>query len=171
MSEQARPEASSLPADVAEVEWRTRDATPKDIPAIAEAIADLLLELGGSAPPHEQMRDAVQAVLEDEALGCVIVAEAGERLIGVLAASWQHAIHVPGPYCILQDLWTDPTWRSEGIGATLLCELFERMRGRGVTRVEVGLPSERFAALQATAAFYDVNGFTALGPRMRMVLP
>ncbi len=39
-----------------------------------------------------------------------------------------------------------------------------------MARIEVGLPRETFAAIGATEAFYRVNGFEHLGPRMRRLL-
>ncbi len=88
-------------------------------------------------------------------------------LVGVLGMSWQSAIHTPGRYALIQDLWVHREWRGRGVGAGLLAALFELARGRGAVRVEVGLPRESFAGIAATEAFYIANGFTALGPRMR----
>jgi GNAT superfamily N-acetyltransferase len=90
--------------------------------------------------------------------------------VGALAGSWQHAIHATGAYCILQDLWVSPIWRGQRIGTALLTALFERMRERGLARVEVGLPAGHFGGLGATEAFYLRHGFRVLGPRMRQVL-
>jgi hypothetical protein len=42
---------------------------------------------------------------------------------------------------------------------------------QGVSRIEVGLPKESFAAIRATEAFYLDNGFERLGPRMRRLVP
>ena len=151
--------------------WWVRDGSRHDVPEIARALAQLLTELGGKAPSEHELQTAAAEVIADPDRGCVLVADTvDEGLVGVLAASWQHAIHVPGRYCILQDLWTRHEWRSQGVGAGLVLELLERMREEGVDRIEVGLPSERFGALAATEAFYRENGFALLGPRMRQVL-
>jgi GNAT superfamily N-acetyltransferase len=91
-------------------------------------------------------------------------------IVGVLGVSWQSAIHIPGRYGLIQDLWVDPSWRGGGVGAGLLVALFELAREREVARLEVGLPRERFAGLAATEAFYVANGFSALGARMRRSL-
>jgi hypothetical protein len=48
--------------------------------------------------------------------------------------------------------------------------LVELMRERRMTRVEVGLPREGFAGLDATTRFYRASGFDPLGPRMRRVI-
>jgi len=151
--------------------WLVRDATVEDLPATVGAMAQLLSELGGAVPADEALEAATAAVIEDPECGCVLVADTVENgLVGMLAGSWQHAIHVPGEYCILQDLWVHPAWRGRSVGASLIAGLAERMKSRRIARVEVGLPSEHFAGLQATLAFYERNGFEVLGPRMRRVL-
>jgi GNAT superfamily N-acetyltransferase len=88
----------------------------------------------------------------------------------VLGASWQRAIHVPGRYATIQDLWVDSAHRGNGVGAELVAELVRLAREQGVSRIEVGLPKESFAAIKATEAFYLGNGFEHLGPRMRRLL-
>jgi GNAT superfamily N-acetyltransferase len=241
--------------------WRVRAATHHDVPRVATAVRELLLELGGTPPSTPAMEAASLALLEDREAGALLVAEAeggvpsgdpdrgvvargpdrgvvdagaggasvvgetdrgvvargpdrgvvdagaggasvvGEtdrgvvargpdrgvvdagaggksivgdpdrELIGVLGASWQTAIHVPGRYALIQDLWVHPSWRGRAIGSDLLAALFELARQRQITRAEVGLPSERYERLGATEAFYLDNGFAPLGPRMRRALP
>jgi GNAT superfamily N-acetyltransferase len=160
--------------------WRVRAATGEDVPAVAAAVGELLRELGGGARPAVPAMEAAarELVVDDRKSGVVLVAESaavgaevdGEiaaPLVGLLAASWPNAIHIPGRYALIQDLWVRPPWRGAGVGAGLLAALFELARERGFARVEVGLPDDRFAGLAATEAFYLANGFTALGPRMR----
>jgi GNAT superfamily N-acetyltransferase len=88
----------------------------------------------------------------------------------VLSASWQRALHVPGRYATIQDLWVDGEWRSRGVGAALVDELVALCGKQGVARIEVGLPRESFDAIRATEAFYVSNGFEQLGPRMRRLI-
>jgi GNAT superfamily N-acetyltransferase len=165
MSPDTDPGAEDIPG------WWVRDAAAEDLDDIAAALADLLIELGGAAPSYDDLRDAAAAVIADPERGCLLVAQTTrDGPVGVLAASFQHAIHIPGRYCILQDLWVSPRVRSQGVGAGLIAALLEHVRRRGIDRIEVGLPSERFAELAATQAFYGANGFTLLGPRMRRVL-
>lgn len=162
--------------------WRVRAAARRDAPAVAAAVGELLRELGGAPPPTPAMKAAALELLGDREAGAVLVAEAGGAgseagnvprggpLIGVLGASWQVAIHTPGRYALIQDLWVDPSWRGAGVGGGLLTALFKLARLRELTYVEVGLPRERFAGLAATEAFYVAAGFTALGARMRRSL-
>jgi GNAT superfamily N-acetyltransferase len=147
-----------------------RAATGADAGAVAAAVEQLLVELGGKRPPRQDLEAEVQAALDDPGVGALIVAEAGGEIVGVLSASWQRALHVPGRYATLQDLWVDSGWRSRGVGAGLVDELAALCRAQGVARIEVGLPRESFDAIRATEAFYLGNGFERLGPRMRRLL-
>jgi GNAT superfamily N-acetyltransferase len=166
------PTTLSPSGDTDEIpQWSVRRADVGDLHEVARALTELLVELSGAAPAASELEAATSEVIDDPGRGCLLVAATAEgELVGVLAASWQHAIHVPGRYCILQDLWTSPSWRDRGVGAALVTELLEVMRGQQVNRVEVGLPSRNFAGLEATEAFYRAIGFVSLGPRMRQVL-
>jgi len=150
--------------------WQLRAARHEDADGVAAAVGELLAELGASPPPASAMRAAARALLEDDEAGAVLVAEAAGALVGVLAASWQTAIHAPGRYALIQDLWVSPEWRSRRIGGELLAALLALARERRIAYVEVGLPRDRFANLHATRAFYAAGGFTPLGTRMRRSL-
>ena len=149
---------------------RVRAACREDLDGIVTGVRALLVELGGDPPPATTMRTAARALLEDPGSGAVLVADASGELVGVLATSWQTAIHIPGCYGLIQDLWVHPSWRAKSVGRDLLTALFELAREQGVARVEVGLPRESFAGLDATQAFYLAHGFTLLGTRMRSLL-
>ncbi len=156
-------------ADTAQ-SWHVRKAAPDDIAAVVEAVRELLLELDGTPAPGRAMERAARALLEDPRAGAVLVAQAGGAIVGVLAASWQIAIHVPGRYALIQDLWVHPSWRSRAVGRDLVTALCELACAEEMARIEVGLPQERFSRLEATRAFYLRNGFEPLGPRMRRTL-
>jgi GNAT superfamily N-acetyltransferase len=147
-----------------------REASTEDVEGVATAVASLLAELGGRTPSRAEMEREVQALLDDPQGGSVLIAEADGEIVGVLTASWQRAIHVPGVYATVQDLWVDEDWRSRGVGAELVEAIASQARARGVSRLEVGLPRETFAAIASTESFYKRNGFEHLGPRMRRLL-
>jgi len=151
-------------------EWEVRRAIPADAPGVAAAVRELLLELDGtpSAPPA--MEAAASMLIVSPWAGAVLVAEADGELVGVVAASWQMAIHVPGSYALIQDLWVDLSWRGRSVGKDLLAALVALAHAKRFERVEVGLPRESFAGFASTEAFYLGNGFKPNGPRMRMVL-
>lgn len=147
-----------------------RQAGEADVVAVADAVEELLVELGGRRPAREEVKAEVRTIVEDPRAGLLLVAESDGKIAGVLGASWQRAIHVPGRYATIQDLWVDSAHRGNGIGAELVGEMVRLAREQGVSRIEVGLPKESFAAIRATEAFYLDNDFEHLGPRMRRLL-
>jgi GNAT superfamily N-acetyltransferase len=149
---------------------KVRVAAVRDAPAVARAIEQLLVELGGERPSAAELEAAARELIADPDAGAVLVAVAGGEVVGVLAASWQQAIHVPGRYATIQDLWVLPAWRSKAIGSDLVEGLRRLAREQRVSRIEVGLPRESFERIGATEAFYRVNGFEHLGPRMRQLV-
>ncbi len=150
--------------------WTIREATLGDVAAVASAVADLLVELGGKPAPIPELEEAARDVVTDPDLGTLLVADADGQLAGMLGVSWQHAIRIPGRYGIIQELWVHPAWRGHTVGGDLIVALFKRTRNREIYRLEVGLPSEKFPHLAATEAFYLSNGFTTIGLRMRRLL-
>jgi branched-chain amino acid aminotransferase len=169
---EAAPSEANIEHHSGEQDWRVRQAGEADVPAVAAALSELLVELSGGGPPASELEEATRKLAGDEGLGALLVAEVGNEdgIVGVLAASWQHAIHVPGTYGTIQDLWVHPDWRSRLVGRGLLAAYFELAREEGASRVEVGLPRESFENIGATEAFYLANGFEHLGPRMRRKL-
>ena len=165
------PRSAEAPvADHGAAGWSVRAATYADIEAVAAAVRELLLELGGAPPADSAMQEVVRVLIASPWEGAVLVADADRAIVGVIAASWQTAIHAPGAYALIQDLWVEPAWRSRAVGAGLMAALFDLARSRQMERVEVGLPLESFARFAATEAFYLGNGFTPNGPRMRRLL-
>jgi GNAT superfamily N-acetyltransferase len=164
-------DAGLTPAAVSQApQWSVRAAIHKDLPGVVAGITALLVELGGSPPPGATLLPAAELLLDDACAGELLVAVAGERIVGVLGASWTHAIRTAGRHALIQELWVDPAWRSRRVGAAMVDKLVELARARGVARIEVGLPSARFEPLESTRAFYARNGFEALGERMRLRL-
>jgi GNAT superfamily N-acetyltransferase len=175
--------------------WQLRRARTEDVPAVAGAVAALLVELGGTPPARGAIETEARAHIEDPSLGVVLVAATGqpaaarshfvpdsgtkcersvgggEELVGVLTASWARAIQVAGRLLTIEVLWTRREWRDRGIGAALVEALAVAAAAEGAGRVEVGLPRESFPALHATERFYLANGFERLGPRMRRAVP
>lgn len=163
-----RPNNGRLRPVDGEVEVRL--ARSGDVAAAAAGIGALLEELGGEGPSTAELEAATRTLVEEPGLGALFVAEAEGEIVGVLAASWQHAVHVPGRYGVVQDLWVSREWRSRAVGRQLLEALAALARERGIARLEVGLPQDSFAAIEATRSFYLANDFAPLGPRMRRLL-
>jgi branched-chain amino acid aminotransferase len=168
---EAAESSSQVPASESLAQaWPVRAARPEDATAVAAAVRELLVELDGTPSAVPAMEDAARVLIDSPSAGVVLVAQANAALVGVLGASWQMAIHVPGSYALIQDLWVHPAWRGQAVGRGLIAALCELARDRHMRRLEVGLPRESFQRFAATEAFYLGNGFTPNGPRMRRIL-
>lgn len=159
--------AAAAAEDLARV--RVRRAVDADALAVADAVRELLVELGGTPPDADTMEAAARTVIAEEDAGIVLVAEqaSSHAIAGVLAASWITTIHAGGRYGLIQDLWVDRGARSAGVGALLVSELCSVAAALGAVRVEVGIPRDAFPGLDATRRFYERNDFGIVGARMR----
>ena len=164
------PRPVQIGVDPPAIAWTVGRASHGDVSGIVVAVQELLLELGGTPPPTPALTATARELVDDHSVGAVLVARVDSEVIGVLAASWQVAIHAAGEYATIQDLWVHPAWRKRSVGGELVEALVGVCHDREVTRVEVGLPREGFRELRATEAFYLDNDFEPLGPRMRRVL-
>ena len=64
-----------------------------------------------------------------------LVAESGDRLVGLAHYLFHRSTTAIAPVCYLQDLFTDAATRGQGIGGALISELYERARQAGTSRV------------------------------------
>lgn len=150
----------------------TGPAVPPEAGAVADAVTALVRELRGD-PTHTipGLADAVVAAINGQASCRVLVARHSGQVVGILNYSIQDALRLAGPYFLIQELWVTKRLRSRGVAAALLDEMAKACAAAGVTRVEVCLPSPRFADYALTLNFYERNGFRSIGPRVIKDLP
>jgi GNAT superfamily N-acetyltransferase len=164
------PRGEVVPIGVEQPRYTVRAATHEDVPELIQGVIELLIEIGGNPAPAERLERAARDLIDAPAAGAIVVAECEGRVVGLLGASWQIAIRVPGRYGLIQELWVAPAYRHLEIGKALLDGLATIAYEQGVERLEVGLPGERYAHVAATESFYERNQFKAIGLRMRRLL-
>jgi GNAT superfamily N-acetyltransferase len=64
-----------------------------------------------------------------------LVAEDAGRLVGLVHYLFHRSTTMIGPTCYLQDLFTDETVRSQGIGRALIEAVYQRAKAAGAKRV------------------------------------
>ena len=64
-----------------------------------------------------------------------LVAENGDRLVGLAHFLFHRSTTAMAPVCYLQDLFTDASTRGQGIGGALISEVYEHARQAGTSRV------------------------------------
>jgi branched-chain amino acid aminotransferase len=147
-------------------------ARAEDAALIVEAVRRLIEEL--TARPAilpATAADACGRIIAGTAPGMILLARSAEKhlLPGVITVSLQEAIHQGGTFAVIQELWVDPQFRSDGIGAALVEAVKVHCWTAGIAAIEVGLPRYTFANLERTRSFYLRCGFNEIGPRMRLL--
>lgn len=93
--------------------------------------------------------------------------EAGQ-IAGLLTLNEAFAIYANGKYGVIDEMYVVPHLRSSKVGKKLMDAVKEFGSLRGWTRIEVTAPeSERWAR---TRAFYEREGFTFTGPKLKFIL-
>ncbi|HTZ79944.1 MAG TPA: GNAT family N-acetyltransferase [Stellaceae bacterium] len=64
-----------------------------------------------------------------------LVAESGGQLVGLVHYLFHRSTTMIEPTCYLQDLFTDPAARGQGIGRTLIEAVYGRVKAAGGSRV------------------------------------
>ncbi len=146
-----------------------RSAEPGDGEAVARLVDALLVEIADAPSRIEARRDAAERLLgEEEAWVDGFLAFDSETAIGVLMMSESRAVYALGVFGVVTELYVVPERRSEGVAAGLLAAAAERARARGWPVLEVTTPPRHRWA--RTIAFYRRNGFTEIGPRLKLPL-
>ena len=111
------------------------------------------------ATVEEQLRAVVQAVVDDERHGFMLLARAGDRTAGIAYAATHLSAEHGGVIGWLEELYVVPDWRGRGVGSRLLAEVISRaqqLRWRAV-ELEVVRGHERAAALYVRHAFVEAQ--------------
>ncbi|MGX4641279.1 GNAT family N-acetyltransferase [Massilia sp. SYSU DXS3249] len=131
-----------------------RAARPDD----ASAIAGLFVQLGY---PNANEDVAARLAERGDSMARVLVAEAGERVVGVVVVNLIAPLHVAGRWAMVSALVTDEAARGGGIGAALLGEAERYAREQGCSRMELSSSEHRTRA----HALYERQGFDEVRKR------
>jgi GNAT superfamily N-acetyltransferase len=117
------------------------------------ALARLLLQLGyPGADSFIQARIAQQRAHPD---ALMLVAHAGERLLGFISLHFVPQVALAGDFCRISYFCIDEETRALGLGALLEQRAEEEARARGCDRIEVHCHARRDAAHR----FYARQGY------------
>jgi GNAT superfamily N-acetyltransferase len=95
-------------------------------------------------------------------------AEDGEP-VGVVTVVETFAIYAGGSYGIIDEMYVAPAHRSRGVGRMLIDGVKRHGRSKGWLRVDVAAPPEK--RFERSVRFYEQQGFTFTGPKLRFMLP
>ena len=90
---------------------------------------------GATALPEEITRSTWQRFFDAYEPVHALVAQQGERLVGLTHYLFHRSTTQLGPTCYLQDLFTAPARRGQGIGRALIDDVYDAARAAGIHRV------------------------------------
>ena len=152
-----------MPIDITGAE--PRDA--RDLAAMVEELLSGIMAAIGEQFFHLDA-DRTEALAESwlrSGMYQVLLARdgAGSQAAGFLALYEGYALYAGGRLGIIPELYVRPSFRSQGIGASLVAAAIELGRKRGWTRLEVTTPP--LPQFDRTLAFYQRQGFLVSGGR------
>jgi GNAT superfamily N-acetyltransferase len=144
-----------------------RLATPADRDEVLRLARGLLIELGGSPAPQEELHWLFDKLVANDGTGFAVIGEEDGAAKAVCTASFQMAIRTAGRYCILQEMFVELDSRSTGMGQGVIEFALQHAMASGCQVVELGTPRDGQRPIQ----FYERAGFENIGARMRWRSP
>ena len=90
------------------------------------------------------------------------------KIIGVMTLVETFAIYANGNYGIINEMYSDPEFRSAGVGAALIDAAKEYGKAKGWERIDATAPES--PGWERSRQFYEKNGFHFTGPKLKFVL-
>lgn len=148
-----------------------RIATQEDKQYVVSGVNYLIGELRNLDNPTNLLgvNEAYDQAMKTEEPIFIAQARNGE-ICGFLAASRQNALHCGGIYWTIQELWVDPSFRSNHIGSLLINHMEHEAQKQGCRRIDVGLPDQSFNTYSQTYNFYSKQGYVDIGIRMKKTI-
>ena len=145
-----------------------RRANSEDAPIVAYLVDALLAELSNTPSKLEERAATAPRLLamEDRIFGFLAYEDA--EPVGVMMVSESHSIYASGAFGVITELYIVPSHRSSGVAQRLIKLGATLGRERGWRQLEVGAPSQ--PAWARSLQFYLRNGFTEIGPRLRLLV-
>jgi GNAT superfamily N-acetyltransferase len=150
---------------------KIRKANASDSEVVGIMVFELISELNAPKPPGATLNEVLGTALEllngDNVWAFLAESDSGEDA-GVLTLNGCAAIYAGGHFGEVTELYVRPTFRSQTVGRQLLRAAIEFGKEQGWRRLEVCAPP--LPQWERTLSFYQQNGFTAVGPRLKLPL-
>lgn len=114
-----------------------RRAQPGDIAALAELLAVLFSIETDFRIDHAKQRQGLRLLLDHPEHCCVMVAEAGRRVVGMCSGQLLVSTAAGGYKAIIEDLVVAAGQRGRGIGAALLAAVENWAAAQGAVRLDL----------------------------------
>ncbi len=141
-----------------------RHAHVDEAPLVAVLVSRLLAELGDEVETRALLETTRTLLAAGDVAALIRLVD--DRPAGVVTLNQCAAIYAGGRFGEICELYVGPNDRSAGLGRHLIEAAVDYARKAGWTRLEVGAPAQ--PRWQRTTDFYLANGFTLVGPRLRL---
>ncbi|OFW57516.1 MAG: hypothetical protein A2133_01960 [Actinobacteria bacterium RBG_16_64_13] len=111
-----------------------RLATAPDTPQVASLLEEIMSHHGVAPPERERLHITISTIL-DSRDHLLLVAEEGDRLIGMCALVFSQSTWSAAPACELQDVLVTESQRRSDVGRNLVEAAEEIARTRGCSRL------------------------------------
>lgn len=132
-----------------------REATVRDIPALAGLLADLFALESDFSPDTDRQQKGLAALLSAPAAR-IFVAEVDQCAIGMCTVQVVISTAEGGRVGLVEDVIVKSAWRGRGVGRALLAALEAWAHGEGLRRLQLLADMDNHPA----HGFYRKNGWT-----------
>ena len=141
---------------MSDTSFAIRLCEPADTPRIVPLLQAQVAASGRPAPDPDAREELVHALLISQ-FSDFLLAEIGDRALGVLQINYRLSSWDVGPYAAIEDFYLAPELRGRGAGIRMLDYACARAEGRGAQFVQaVSRPQDR-----AAQRLYEEFGFSA----------
>jgi ribosomal protein S18 acetylase RimI-like enzyme len=136
-----------------------RLCAPEDTPKIVPMLQAQVAASGRPAPDPDALAELVHALLATQ-FSDFLLAEAGDRVLGVLQINYRLSSWEVAPYAVIEDFYLAPDLRGKGAGTRMIDYACARAEARGSRFIQAVAHADDRAATR----LYEAYGFT-VAPR------
>jgi ribosomal protein S18 acetylase RimI-like enzyme len=120
----------------------------------ASIIVALICEHAATSGKQSPITEAYVATYLSSPPSRILLAEAANRVVGLLSYSTRPDLYHAGPSCLLEELIVAEAMRGQGVGSALMAEFFSRLNSLACAEVCVAaMPTN-----QRAIKFYQAQG-------------
>lgn len=128
-----------------------REACAEDVPALVGLLGELFQFEHEFSPDPAAQKRGVEAILKDEQVGMIHVAEYDGEVVGMVNLLWTVSTALGGPVAWLEDLVVTEKMRGKGVGTRLVQVAMQACENRGCKRITLLTDHDNLHAKQLYA--------------------
>ncbi len=134
-----------------------RLADVRDAAAVGQLLHDVNTEFETPSPRTEVLSERLAVLLAGDSMFAIV---AGRPAFAVAVVSVRPNVWCAGRVGLLDELYVDPSRRSEGTGSAILNLLHDHALTVGIDAIEINVDEGDVDAQR----FYERNGYSSIGP-------